>query len=99
MDPVLRAITRVADRADHEPLPPPVDADGVMARIRATARQTPRRMQARRVVSGRTPWRCLAGLAAAAACLALVAGGAAFMAWERATDPYAALALFMDVLS
>lgn len=103
MDTFLKQIERVAELAAAEPNPPPLHPDRVMAQVMARARKAPLPTSAtpspRAVAAPLIPWRFAAGLGAAAASVAAVVGVLALLTLDRAADPYAALALFLDVLS
>ena len=89
MDSFLEKIEALADMAELRPPPAPLDASGVMARIRSLGPPE----EAFPVSLG-----FFAGGTAAAAALAFLAYWAAAAAWAELSSPLAAMGSIMDVM-
>lgn len=89
MDAFMKKIERLATMASERPLPAPLDASGVMARIRGLE------IEDERVLT--LPLGFFAGGAAAAAAAAVAVTLLAVTAWDDMSSPFVAVESLIDI--
>ena len=90
MDAFMKKIERLAAMASERPLPAPLDASGVLARIRGLE------VEDERVLT--LPLGFFAGGAAAAAAAAVAVTLLAATAWAEMSSPFVAMESLIDVM-